>query len=77
MKERKKKKFVRVIVYLDDMMNVASYAYRKNGLFSQKKRKEPVVDIHYIYLYGICKAHHAKHIDRYSPEKKTYLFCDS
>ena len=36
---KKEEKFVRVIVYLDDMMNVASYAYRKNGLFSQKKKK--------------------------------------
>ena len=38
-RKERRKKIVRVIVYLDDMMNVASYAYRKNGLFSQKKKK--------------------------------------
>jgi len=76
-KEWKKKISVRLIVCLNDMMNVASYANPGNGLcFHERKRKEirtRLVNIHYIYLYGICKAHAYKHIGRYSPEKKTYL----
>jgi len=80
-KEWKKKISVRLIVCLNDMMNVASYANPGNGLcFHERKRKEirtRLVNIHYIYLYGICKAHAYKHIGRYSPEKKDLSFCDS
>jgi len=58
---KKKKISVRLIVCLNDMMNVAIvHKSREMVCVFTKKRKEirtRLVNIHYIYLYGICKAH--------------------
>jgi len=82
-KEEWKKKIisVRLIVCLNDMMNVAIvHKSREMVCVFTKKRKEirtRLVNIHYIYLYGICKAHTYKHYWSLLTRKKDLSFCDS